>query len=162
MRAADIELLLPEVMRRTVSPGSPLAALLAVMEAQHAPAEAAVATLPSVLDPLTTPDRFVDMLAEWVDLARLDQTPAGHLDQDRLRLLVSLAPDIAARRGTAAGLLAVLAYATGVADLRLVDSGPFHVTVVVPAADAGRADLVREVAAQEKPAHLVVSVEVAR
>ena len=42
MRAAEIELLLPEVIRRTVVSGSPMAALVGVMEAMQAPAEAAV------------------------------------------------------------------------------------------------------------------------
>ena len=42
MRAPEIELLLPEVMRRTVLPDSPMAALVGVMEAMHAPAESAL------------------------------------------------------------------------------------------------------------------------
>jgi phage tail-like protein len=160
MRAAEIELLLPEVLRRTVVPDSPMAALVGVMEAMHAPAEAAVRGFPSVLDPLTTPDVFVGMLATWVDLARLDETPAGHLDRARLRLLVSLSADLAQWRGTPGGLMWLVSLATGIAGLRLAPTGPFAVRIVVPAGAAAQADLVREIAAQEKPAHLVVDVVV--
>lgn len=160
MRTAEIELLLPEVLRRTVLPGSPMAALVGVMEAMHAPAEEALRGFPSVLDPLSTPDQFVGMLATWVDLARLDETPAGHLDRARMRVLVSLAADLAHWRGTPGGLMWIVSVATGVAGLRLEQKGPFAVRVVVPAAAAAQADLVREIAAQEKPAHLVVEVVV--
>jgi len=160
MRAAEIELLLPEVLRRTVVPGSPMAALVGVMEAMHAPAEAALRGFGSVLDPLSTPDQFVGMLATWVDLARLDETPAGHLDRGRLRLLVSLAADLAQWRGTPGGLMWIASLATGVTGLRLEQTGPFAVRILVPAAAAAQADLVREIAAQEKPAHLVVEIVV--
>lgn len=160
MRAAEIELLLPEVLRRTVVPDSPMAALVGVMEAMHAPAEEAVRGFPTILDPLTTPDRFVGMLARWVDLARLDETPAGRIDLARMRLLTSVAAELAQWRGTPGGLMWVLGLATGVAGLRLETVGPFRVRVVVPAGAAAQADLIREIAAQEKPAHLVVEVAV--
>jgi len=160
MRAAELELLLPEVLRRTVLPGSPMAALIGVMEAQHAPAEAALQSFPTVLDPLTTPDRFVGMLAGWVDLARLDETPAGRIDTARMRLLISLAAELAHWRGTPSGLTWMIGLATGIAGLRLEDAGPFRMRIVVPAAAAAQADLVREIASQEKPAHLVVDVVV--
>ena len=160
MRAPEIELLLPEVMRRTVLPDSPMAALVGVMEAMHAPAESALREFPLALDPLTTPDRFVDMLATWVDLARLDETSAGRLDRARMRLLVSLAADLSHWRGTPGGLMWILGLATGVEGLRLEQTGPFRVRIVVPAASAAQADLVRAIAAQEKPAHLVVDVVV--
>ena len=51
MRADHITLLLPEVYQRAVVPGSPLAALLDVMDAMHAPVEAALGGLPAVFDP---------------------------------------------------------------------------------------------------------------
>lgn len=161
MRATEIAQLLPEVVRRSILPGAPLAALLAVMEAQHAPAEAAVASLPVALDPLVTPSRFVPMLAEWVDLGRLDRTSAGRLDPERLRLLVSLAAELAAARGTEPGLLQTLRIATGIRELRLENVGPFRSRVVVPASAAAQVALVTALVAQEKPAHQVVEVIVA-
>jgi phage tail-like protein len=160
MRAAEIELLLPEVLRRTVVPDSPMSALVAVMESMHAPAEEALRGFPSVLDPLTTPDRFVGMLATWLDLARLDETPAGRIDAARMRLVVSLASELSDRRGTPGGLMWLLTLATGVTGLQLESTGPFAVRIVVPHGSAAQADLVREIAAQEKPAHLVVKVVV--
>ncbi|HSN12343.1 MAG TPA: phage tail protein [Propionibacteriaceae bacterium] len=161
MRAADIELLLPEVLRRTVVADSPMSALVGVMEAMHAPAEEALRGFPSVLDPLATPDRFVGMLATWVDLARLDLTPAGRIDAARMRLLVSLAAELSDWRGTPGGLMWLLTLATGVQGLHLDSTGPFAVRISVPQESAAQADLVREIAAQEKPAHLVVEVVVA-
>jgi hypothetical protein len=77
-----------------------------------------------------------------------------------MRLLVSLAADLSRWRGTPGGLLWILGLATGVDGLRLDPAGAFRVRIVVPAAAAAQADLVRAIAAQEKPAHLVVDVTV--
>ena len=93
-------LLLPEVIRRGAQPGSPLGALLDVMEAMHAPAETALRGLPSILDPQTTPDDFVPFLATWVGLD--DVVPDGvefEAGVGRLRQLVATS---AARAGDAA------------------------------------------------------------
>lgn len=160
MRAREIELLLPEVLRRTAVPGSPMAALVAVMEEQHRPSEDVLGAIADIFDPLTTPDRFVPMLAEWVDLVRLDETSAGHLERDRLRLLVSLTAQVGRTRGTEAGLVQLLHLATGVNGLRLEATGPFACRLVVPAGDAAQAELIRALTEQEKPAHLVVEVVV--
>ena len=54
----------------------------------------------------------------------------------------------------------IVGLATGVDGLRLEQTGPFRVRIVVPAAASAQAGLVREIAAQEKPAHLVVDVVV--
>lgn len=158
MRAADIALLLPQVYQRAALPGSPLAALLEVMAALHEPVEEVLRDLPGVLDPLTCPDRFVPMLAAWVDLDRLDRTGAGRLDSDRLRLLVHLAAELGRTRGTAPGLDAVVRAATGAPECRIVPDGPFRVRVALPGATPGQVELAREVIAQEKPAHLAVLV----
>lgn len=161
MRAAEIERLLPEVIRRTVVDGSPMAAMLAVMEAMHAPAEKVLAGLPTVFDPLRTPERFVSMLARWVDLERLDLTEGGRLEPERMRLLVAAAALLARRRGTWPGLLQVLEIATGHAGFTVEDTGPFRVLVTVPTSAAGQLALVRALVEQEKPAHLVADVRAA-
>lgn len=172
MRAAEIERLLPDVIRRAIRPGTPLAALLAVMEQLHAPSEAVLADLPAVVDPLRTPDRFVPMLAGWVDLQRLDEVPGGGVDRDRMRLLVGMSARIGRRRGTLRGLLEVLTLATGYSGFRVDDqvpgvtaSGrpdgpprPFHIRVTVPPDAAEVLDLVRAIVAEEKPAHLTAEV----
>ena len=113
MRASEIELLLPDVMRRALAPGTPMTALLAVMEDLHAPSEAILDDLPAVVDPLRTPDRFVPMLARWVDLQRLNDAEGGGVEDARMRLLIAISARIGRRRGTARGLLEVLELATG-------------------------------------------------
>jgi phage tail-like protein len=171
MHAEDIELLLPEVMRRAVVPRTPLAALLAVMEAQHAVPEQILADLPVVFDPLRTPDRFVAMLARWVDLQRLDEGEGPGVATDRMRLLVAMSARIGRRRGTLRGLLEVLTLATGVHGYTVDDAvpsvlpggqpgppRPFHLQITVPAGGAAVLDLVRVIVEQEKPAHLTADV----
>lgn len=173
MRADQIELLLPEVVRRAVVPGTPLAALLAVMEAQHARSEEVLADLPAVFDPLRTEDRFVPMLARWVDLHRLAEA-AGGIEVARLRLLVAMSARVGRRRGTLRGLLEVLGLATGLTGFTVDDAvpsvvpngqpgppRPFHFRVTVPADGAEVLDLVRAVVEQEKPAHLTAEVVLA-
>jgi phage tail-like protein len=176
MRASDIELLLPDVIRRAVVPGSPLGALLAIMEDLHAPSEAILADLPAMIDPLRTPDRFVPMLARWVDLERLNEAEGGGIDTARMRLLVAMSARIGQRRGTLRGLLEVLTIATGLGGY-VVDQAvpsvsatgrpdgpprPFHIQITVPAEGAALLDLVRAIVEQEKPAHLTADVVLAQ
>ncbi|MFN8073810.1 MAG: phage tail protein [Kineosporiaceae bacterium] len=168
MRADHVALLLPEVYQRAVLPGSPLAALLEVMEALHAPTEEVLGSLPAVFDPQRAPERFVPYLAGWVDLDRWledDGTfPAGSA---RLRQLVASAAALSRRRGTVSGLRDTLTLALGVPGVVVDDavpaaSGvgvrPFHVRVSLPAAAREYASLVARIVDQEKPAH--VSAEI--
>jgi phage tail-like protein len=173
MQADKIALLLPEVIRRAVVPGTPLAALLAVMEAQHHRSEAVLGDLPSVFDPLRTEDRFVPMLARWVDLQRLDEGGGG-IEVARMRVLVAMSARIGRRRGTRRGLLEVLSLATGLTGFALDDAvpsvlangqpgppQPFHVKITVPSEGADVMELVRAIVEQEKPAHLTAEVVLA-
>jgi phage tail-like protein len=170
MQADKIALLLPEVIRRAVVPGTPLAALLAVMEAQHDRSEAVLGDLPSVFDPLRTEDRFVPMLARWVDLQRLDEGGGG-IELARMRLLVAMSARIGHRRGTLRGLLEVLSLATGLTGFAVDDAvpsvlangqpgppRPFHIKISMPSEGAGLVELVRAIVEQEKPAHLTAEV----
>src|SRR5690349_11875385 len=68
MRQSEIALLLPVVFQRTVTEGSLLAALLAVMDDLHAPAEQTLAELDAYFDPRRTTEGGLLMLARWVDL----------------------------------------------------------------------------------------------
>ncbi len=77
MNRAEIEQLLPGIFQRTVKPGHPLAALLEVMEALHAPSEDVLARLDICFNPRRTRDDFVPLLARWLDLGFLLETPAG-------------------------------------------------------------------------------------
>ncbi len=71
MKQAEIIPLLPGVFQRAIRPGSPMTALLAVMESLHAPSEDVLTRLDAYFDPYRAPDAFVVFLAGWVDLDRL-------------------------------------------------------------------------------------------
>src|SRR4051812_48236633 len=121
MRRAEIEPLLPGIFRRTLRPGSPLDALLAVMEGLQAPAEGVLAALDAAFDPRRAEDPMVPFLARWVDLERLladgsGREPRGSLPAGlgRLRELVAAASRLSQWRGTARGLILFLETATGV------------------------------------------------
>ncbi len=167
MDADRIALLLPEVYRRALRPGSPLDALLHVMAAQHAPVEGVLERFPDVLDPYLAPDRLVAYLARWVDLARwLDDDGELATGHGRLRVLVAASAALARRRGTAAGLQEALTLALGVPGITVDDRVPgpdgsplpFVVRVTLPAAAAEHAALVERVVREEKPAHVVAEV----
>lgn len=167
MRADRAAMLLPEVIRRGAGPGTPLSALLDVMESMHEPAEAALLGLPAMLDPQSTREGFVPFLASWVGLD--DVIPDGaefEAGSGRLRQLVATSAARARRRGTLDGLRETLAIATGRLDISVDDTAvgpdggvlPFHVDVVVPAAAAGLLELVKRLVEHEKPAFVTASV----
>jgi phage tail-like protein len=157
MKRNEIARLLPGVFQRTLEEGGPLASLLDVMEALHAPSEAALAELPSLFDPLRAPERFVPFLARWVDLGVPVTTGLG-----RMRALVSAAVELSRWRGTARGLLLFLRTATGREDFvieeRVPGSGgrprPFHLRVRAPAALAPHQPMVEAIIEREKPAYV--------
>lgn len=170
MRADRVALLLPEVIRRGADPGTPLGALLDVMEAMHEPAEAALLGLPAMLDPQSTRDDFVPFLASWVGLD--DLIPDGaefEAGTGRLRQLVATSAARARRRGTLDGLRETLAIATGRRDITVDDTVtgpdggilPFHVDVIVPGDAAGLIDLVNRLVEHEKPAFVTATVVLA-
>lgn len=165
MRQADIELLLPGVIRRTVTPGSPLDALLAVMEAMHAPADEALGSLGDTFHPYRCPDRFVPYLAGWVDLDRFltdggDGTMGLPTGVGRLRELVARAAALARRRGTVGGFVELLETATGVTGFRVDEEvrdaqgevRPFVVRLHVPPAAVRYRSLIARIVESEKPA----------
>jgi phage tail-like protein len=179
MTRDEIERLLPSIFQRTAGPGTPLAALLEVMERMHAPAEGALDGLHVTLEPRTAPDRFLPYLARWVDLdpiytegARRGEPVtlarvASAIDLERLRALLTQAAQLAQRRGTRDGLLRFLETATGVAGFRIdeqvTDSAgqvrPFHFRVSAPAEAASRRALVQRIIELEKPAYVTYELQ---
>jgi phage tail-like protein len=167
MRREHIERLLPATYQRAVTPGGPLAAVLAVMEAMHAPSEALLAHVEDLATAYRTPERLLPFLVHWVawdhlwaDLAAQQRSlpvPAG-----RLRDLVAGAATLAARRGTAAGLTGLLTTLCGVSGFAIDEPAdrPFHLVVRVPPAAAAQLDLIRRVVAAEKPATTTCEVVV--
>ena len=157
MMRNEIGRLLPGIFQRTLGEGGPLEALLDVMEGLHAPSEEALRELPSLFDPLRTPERFVPFLAGWVDLDVPVTTGLG-----RLRELVASAVELSRWRGTARGLLLFLRTATGQEDFVIEDQvpgpdgrpRPFHVRVRAPPALAAHRPLVQAIIEREKPAYV--------
>jgi len=186
MKRTDIELLLPEVFRQTVSDPGPLAALLDVMAAMHAPSEAALDSLAECFDPRRADDRFVSLLSRWVDLERLfvqsaieakpDAANAARPDGEpistgigRMRELIARAAELSQWRGTRRGLLAFLETATGAADFEIDEQAigtdgtpmPFHIRIVAPAVVEPHRPLLERIIEIEKPAHVTYELQFA-
>lgn len=182
MKRADIERLLPEIMQRTLPADEDgdnlLRAYLSVMEMMHAPTETVLASLDAYFDPYRTPDRFVPLLAGWVDLdgVWLDDAAAYTVDTappfptgvGRLRALIAVAATLSRWRGTEKGLRLFLETATGVTGFEVDeavagDDGaiiPFHIRVYVPAAAAAHLALIRRIIEIEKPAYVTYELSV--
>jgi phage tail-like protein len=177
MRQAEIARLLPEVFQRATLPGSPLAAFLAAVEEVQAPAESVLDRLGETFDPRQTEERFLPVLAHWLDLDRLlvddpdepvpavpSPWPSG---PGQLRELIASAWHLSTWRGTARGLLDFLTAATGVPGFeieeRVLDGAgnvrPFHIRVRVPEAARPYARLVERIVRSEKPAYVTYELE---
>jgi phage tail-like protein len=175
---AEISRLLPLVLHRTLEPGSPLDAVLAVMEALHAPSEQILEDIDSIFDPIRTRPEFVPLLARWVDLAwtfdrqMLDPKVEGEKGPlstglGRLRELVSAAPHLAQWRGTRLGLVRFLETATGIKGFEIDDAPvegagrprPFHLVVRAPHRAASYRELVRHIIEVEKPAYVTYDLQ---
>ncbi|MFN8450587.1 MAG: phage tail protein [Anaerolineae bacterium] len=182
MKRADIDLLLPEIFRRTLPPvrtgANPLEAFLDVMELLHAPDEDVLASLETYFDPYRAPDLFVAYLAGWVDLDRLwienpqeftaKTLPPFPSGVGRLRELVAAAAFLSRWRGTARGLLHFLETATGISgfkiDERVLDEDgqpiPFHIRVTAPKAAEVYRVLIDSIIMKEKPAYVTYELEI--
>jgi phage tail-like protein len=175
MTPREIENLLPWVIRRTATAGSPLAALLGAMAGLHAPAERALAEVETAFDPRRAGDAFVPYLARWVDLERLLEDERLAADPSRpllpsglgrLRELIAAAAELSQQRGTAPGLLRFLTIATGSSGFRLEEQPPgpdgrprpFHLRVVAPAEAQTYRALIERIVALEKPAYVTSEV----
>jgi phage tail-like protein len=172
MKHEQIARLLPEVFRSTLAPHTPLAALLEVMDALHAPAEGVLADIDAVFDPYRAPDALVPVLASWVDLDRFfsPQHSIGAAVQGepissgtgRLRELVVAASELSQWRGTAHGLVRILELAVGMAGFEIdeqvpADDGtprPFYIVVRAPGEARRHQALIERIVEQEKPAYV--------
>ena len=170
MKPKQIKKLLPYVYQRTATPGSPLSALIEVMQDLHAPIEATLSQLDSMFDPRRTVDAFVPFLAGWVDLgvlldvSRTRRTSAVTLSTGlgRLRELIASAARLSEWRGTRKGLQLFLEIATGAKGFTIDEqvSGPdgkvkpFHLRVTAPKELLPHRSLIERIIELEKPAYV--------
>jgi phage tail-like protein len=140
----------------------PLAALLAVMEALHAPVEDVLGSIDAPFAPYRAPDSFVAYLTLWVDLAWMVMPGADgvHIPvpggAGRLRDLVASATELSAARGTARGLSRFLEVATGASPV-VVESDParpFGLRITMPDTSQPSEALIRRIIEIQKPAHV--------
>src|SRR5262249_22080864 len=173
------EFLLPEVFRRTVRTGAPLAALLRTMEDLHEPSIGILGRLDAYVDPYRTPDEFVPFLARWLDLERLFDNPDDEYavpgegrnpissGLGRLRELIAWAARLSQRRGTRQGLLKFLEVATGLTGFAIDEEVPgkdgrpipFHLRVRAPKAARIHRSLMERIITLEKPAYVTFELD---
>jgi phage tail-like protein len=171
MKQNEIAQLLPAIFQQTIQPGTPLYALLEVMEALPAPDEAVLDGLEAFFNPYRTPDGFVPLLASWVDMDWIllenaaefsDLTPPLPSGIGRLRELVASMTFLARWRGTARGLLRFLETACGAQGFTVEERvpgpdgrpRPFHLAVQVPPEAAPYQALITRIIESEKPAYV--------
>jgi len=175
MQANRIRQLLPVVFQEGAAPGSPLSALLLVMEVLQEPDEEVLANLDRILDPRRTAEPFVYFLAHWADLDRFFAETDRRKKRDefhfssgvgQLRELVACAATISKRRGTRLGLIALLETATGMRGFDIVENvpdstgrpRPFHVKIIAPVGADAHRRLIERIVEQEKPAHVTAEL----
>lgn len=171
MRRDQIATLLPDSYQGALRPGNPLDAVLATMDALHAPAEACLDNLDAQIDPVRAGDPFVFMLAGWLGLGDYidwaSGRPGGSLPSfatgtGRLRLLVSEAAQLRRERGTRPALERFLTVATGAEGITVEDSGPdwpaFHLMISVPPPAHRHQRLIDRIVATERPAYTTYEI----
>lgn len=174
MKHNEIERFLPQIFQYTLSTGSPLNALLEIMEMLHAPAEKVLTELETLFNAYSMPDAFVPYIACWVDLERFfpfySAQPADiqrtaepvSTGCGRLRELIAAAAYLSQWRGTARGLKLFLETATGIDGFEIIENiedmkgspRPFHIRVAAPPEAAQHAALIERIIMQEKPAYV--------
>jgi phage tail-like protein len=177
MKQSEIAQLLPGIFQRTLHSDGPLATLLGVMEALHAPSEAVLARVHAVFDPYETPDPFVPFLAGWLDLEQLLVQSAGQQNTGnvsplisglgRLRELIMAAAYLSQWRGTARGLLRFLETATGYRGFEIDEQvpgvggqiRPFHLLIRAPGETLPYQVLITRIIELEKPAYVTYDLE---
>lgn len=178
MELVRIKQLLPGIFRRTIRPGTPMFALLKVMEALHQPSEAVLGRLDAIFDPRRTSARFVPFLAHWLDLHHVLIEPGSEehgdparlwstINTGRLRELVANAAHLSGWRGTANGLRMFLETATGETgfeiDEQIIGSDgqpkPFHFRIRIPKVLAPQIRMIERIIQSEKPAYVTFETE---
>jgi Phage tail protein (Tail_P2_I) len=144
-----------------------------VMEGLHEPAEQILSNLVDCFNAYRCDERFLTMLAYWVNLDALYprreadeqgidwRARAAPLPEGRLRELIAMAPLFAQLRGTARGMKLFLEVAIGlpfaIEETVAAERGktiPFHIRVVAPPEAQPQRDLITRIIELEKPAYV--------
>ncbi len=156
---------LPQVFTDAHVAGSPLAALVAAGDGMQHPVSDVLDHLETTVDPFRAPDALVCYLAAWVDLDWLTIPETSYRARsslpgglEPLRDLIAAAADLAARRGTAAGMVRFLELATRVTGYEVSDAGNFRLLVTVPAEAEPQREAVARIVAVIKPAHVTAEL----
>ncbi len=164
MARTSLRQVLPQVFAAGAETG-PLAALVTAADGMHQPVSDVLDHLESRFDPLQAPDAMVCYLASWVDLdwLTLPETPTRSRSTlpggtAPLRDLLVASADLAARRGTAGGIVRFLELATRRDGFTVEDAGGFHLRVRLPPGAGHLAATVERIVAVIKPAHITSEV----
>jgi phage tail-like protein len=181
MQTHEILRLLPDVYQRAMTPGSPMEALLEVMARAFTPLEDTLDAFPENLRADQADPAFVFYLARFMDLDRFfvqsvtgDRRAKAHSPEfaaglDRLRRLITAAPELSRLRGTRAGLCRFLEIATGQDGFEISENAPddnglprpFHIRVTAPASARWYETLIARIIAAEKPAYVTCTLDFA-
>jgi phage tail-like protein len=179
MKTAQIRGLLPSVFQSAAGRGTPLNAILEVMETMHAPSEALLDHIEIFFDPYRTPDAFVPYIASWVDLEGVLDSPRARdvsgiyslsTGVGRLREVAAAAVTLSKWRGTRKGLLLFLETATGLSGFTIDEAAvgsdgkviPFHLRITAPAASVEHRTLIQRIIDMEKPAYVTYDLDFAQ
>jgi phage tail-like protein len=107
-------------------------------------------------DPRTSPSGFLAWLAGWLNL-----TVNPHWPEDRRRRLLDEAMELYRWRGTPYGLMRMIEVCTGhTVEVTEAGAEPFTFRVRVPSGAAGQRELIEQLVATHKPAHVGYVLEV--
>jgi phage tail-like protein len=129
-----------------------LSRLLLIFEAVWEPLEQRQDHFPLYFSPRTCPAGFVPWLASWLHLS-LD----AHWPEARQRALLAEAMELYRWRGTPYGLVRMIEVCTGLTPLIVEGRDQpyvFTITVTIPSGSVVRRELVEELVATHKPAHV--------
>jgi phage tail-like protein len=158
MDARSILQLLPLAFReaeRRASAGTPLMALLSVVEELLQPIDDVVAQLPRYIDPRTCPEPLLSQLSTWLCDGWVES-----VDSSCERELLAGFARYSAHRGTRRALNNVLRLVAGSRDISVEESAtvPFHLTVSVPEALAPELARLERTLERHKPAHTTAEI----
>ena len=148
------------------APTEPIDAMISAMAELLASLDAGVAAAPECIDPRKAPERFLPMLALWMDLAWLLEHGATgerrlRSGTGRLRELIALRAHHLRLRGARAPLEETVRLATGLDEIEIIEDpdAPFSFSLRAPPLDPTTRARIVQIVAREKPAYVAWSID---